>query len=211
MNNEIKTCVKCNVQMDLSNFYVRKYKDKYKTVNKCKKCLEREKYELLIKRKKEAIKAKGGKCEICQEEYHHSVYDFHHTNPSEKEMCWRQMSSASEDKRKKELDKCMLLCSNCHRKLHWEINNGRPALASENVVEQKVKKSKNKCKTCGIEVSQKAINCKACHHKGREKIEWPQKENLIELIENNSYSELERILGVSAAAIKKRLRRGDKS
>jgi len=57
------------------------------------------------------------KCVKCGED-HPAVLDFHHTNPDEKESSIAHIHS-----RKKiieESKKCIILCSNCHRKLHWE-------------------------------------------------------------------------------------------
>ncbi len=60
------------------------------------------------------------KCEICGEN-HPATLDFHHKEPDQKEfivsktICRWSWSSV-----KKEIDKCIVLCSNCHRKLHYE-------------------------------------------------------------------------------------------
>ena len=43
--------------------------------------------------------------------------DFHHLDPSEKEFNLTQ-SSFSWNRLKKEIEKCIVICSNCHRKLH---------------------------------------------------------------------------------------------
>lgn len=71
------------------------------------------------KLKEIAIKYKGGKCEKCG--YNKDlpwVYDFHHINPNEKDFKISNFSG-SEQKMKEELDKCMMLCSNCHRETHY--------------------------------------------------------------------------------------------
>lgn len=63
------------------------------------------------------IRSKG--CSICGEK---SIccLDFHHLDPSEKEYGVAQMlgTGYSLEKIKKEIDKCILVCSNCHRKIH---------------------------------------------------------------------------------------------
>ena len=70
------------------------------------------------------IEYKGGKCERCG--YNKPIpgaYEFHHKDPSEKDF---GISSKGEtrslEKLKNEVDKCMLLCSNCHAEIHHEIN-----------------------------------------------------------------------------------------
>lgn len=46
------------------------------------------------------------------------LLDFHHTNPSEKDCEVTKLIDAP-NKLKKELEKCIVLCANCHRHLHY--------------------------------------------------------------------------------------------
>jgi hypothetical protein len=74
------------------------------------------------KRKKiELVEYKGGKCERC--DYHKSLnaLTFHHKDPSLKDFTISSKSYSIE-RLKKEVDKCILLCSNCHIELHEELN-----------------------------------------------------------------------------------------
>lgn len=75
------------------------------------------------KQKKKAIEYKGGKCELCG--YNKSVWAlcFHHININEKEFNISQVTYKW-TKLKPELDKCMLLCMNCHAELHAELKYG---------------------------------------------------------------------------------------
>ena len=55
------------------------------------------------------------------------VLDFHHLDPSEKEYSLGHLKSqGSKPKLLKEMAKCIVLCSNCHRDLHYQekINAG---------------------------------------------------------------------------------------
>lgn len=72
-------------------------------------------------RKAKAVEYKGGCCQHCG--YDKSLYamDFHHTDPKQKELGWNKMRLKSWDKVKEELDKCVLLCSNCHREEHERL------------------------------------------------------------------------------------------
>lgn len=73
------------------------------------------------KLKTEFIKKLGGKCSICGLEYNGengSVFDFHHINPQEKDANPSKLLSCSKEKIEKELEKCILVCSNCHRLIH---------------------------------------------------------------------------------------------
>ena len=71
------------------------------------------------KRNKErAVEYKGGKCEHCLQTYQPAVFDFHHLDSSTKHKDPGLMMSCSDEKLFKELDKCILLCANCHRIEH---------------------------------------------------------------------------------------------
>lgn len=73
-----------------------------------------------LKRKYEAILSKGGKCERCGYDKNISALEFHHRDPKEKnfQIDIRKFSNSNLDSLQKELDKCELLCANCHRELH---------------------------------------------------------------------------------------------
>lgn len=72
--------------------------------------------------KAKAIEYLGGACQKCGGIFHMSVYDFHHRDPSEKEFEPCRLKFYSWGKLKIELDKCDLLCSNCHREIHYKLN-----------------------------------------------------------------------------------------
>src|SRR5258708_2724215 len=60
------------------------------------------------------------RCEKCGED-HIACLDFHHPDPSAKEFTIASMRrlGISKEKVKHEMSKCIILCANCHRKLHW--------------------------------------------------------------------------------------------
>lgn len=74
-------------------------------------------------KKLKAIEYLGGKCKDCNGVFHQSVYDFHHLNPKEKDSILAHLFWKSWDKILIELNKCILLCANCHRLRHWSIVN----------------------------------------------------------------------------------------
>ena len=73
-----------------------------------------------LKRKLEAIKLLGGGCSMCGYDKNLAALEFHHKNPDEKEfqLDARIFANALPEKIKKELDKCTILCSNCHKEIH---------------------------------------------------------------------------------------------
>ena len=72
------------------------------------------------KRKLEAIKLKGGKCTICSYNKNYSALAFHHVEPENKtyNLDIRKFSNTNIDSLNAELEKCILLCNNCHAELH---------------------------------------------------------------------------------------------
>lgn len=68
------------------------------------------------------IEYKGGKCEICGYNTSIAALHFHHKNSQEKDF---QIggSSYSFEKLKIEVDKCILVCSNCHSEIHEGLIN----------------------------------------------------------------------------------------
>jgi hypothetical protein len=73
----------------------------------------------LQERKKLAIEYKGGVCVDCGGKFPPCVYDFHHLDPKEKDYNPSAASRLTLKTMFKELEKCVLLCSNCHRIRHY--------------------------------------------------------------------------------------------
>jgi hypothetical protein len=66
---------------------------------------------------------KGGKCVFCGYNKYIGSLDFHHTNPNEKKYSISDLRTYSFDTLKIELDKCILVCRNCHGELHGGLIN----------------------------------------------------------------------------------------
>lgn len=71
-------------------------------------------------RKLLAIKEKGDKCNACGYRKNLAALSFHHLDPKKKELRLdvRHWSNNSPETLKKELEKCIVLCLNCHAELH---------------------------------------------------------------------------------------------
>ena len=126
-DQEHKYCKSCDTWKTLDGFHITKhYKSgriQYST--QCRLCHNtRSKRDgQLLKRR--AILYKGNSCFDCHQVFHDGVYDFHHRDPHEKDFAvsdriwcrgdWAKLAS--------ELDKCDLLCSNCHRLRHCDPQN----------------------------------------------------------------------------------------
>jgi len=73
------------------------------------------------RKKVELVEYKGGKCEHCG--YNKSVraLTFHHLDPTKKDFAISG-KSWSMDKLTKEVDKCIMLCANCHAEEHERLD-----------------------------------------------------------------------------------------
>lgn len=72
--------------------------------------------------RKMVVEYLGGKCQVCGYNRCIAALDFHHLDESKKKFGLSQRGmTRSWVKTRKELDKCVLLCSNCHRELHAGI------------------------------------------------------------------------------------------
>lgn len=63
------------------------------------------------------------KCSVCGEN-HPATLEFHHKDPATKILEIGTMVSSvpkfSKEKILDEINKCLVICSNCHKKLHWK-------------------------------------------------------------------------------------------
>ena len=92
--------------------------------SRCKKCQNAYALKRVQKNKIKAVEYKGGKCVICGYNKCMRSLSFHHRNPKTKDFQWNKMRSWNLKKIKKELDKCDLLCNNCHGEVHEKIDSG---------------------------------------------------------------------------------------
>lgn len=80
-----------------------------------KKAVARRRKELRAK----ALEYKGGKCSVCAYNKSARALGFHHLNPAKKDFGLSSKGmTRSWDRLKAELDKCVLLCANCHMEVH---------------------------------------------------------------------------------------------
>lgn len=95
------------------NAWVKKNRNKHKSITK-----------RLAARKREWLRiVKASRCCVECGENHPACLDFHHRNAKSKLF---NIGSAvtigySTERIQSEIAKCDVLCSNCHRKLHWRV------------------------------------------------------------------------------------------
>ena len=89
---------------------------------RCKKCASDAVQKRREKLKVMSLEYKGGKCEICGYNKCSRALEFHHKDPTKKDFGIAHKGyTRSWEKVKTELDKCMLVCSNCHAEIHEKI------------------------------------------------------------------------------------------
>lgn len=152
--------------------------------------------------KKDLVDYKGGKCEKCGYDKCVSALDFHHKDTNEKDFglssngCTRGWKKLTQ-----EADKCLLLCSNCHREVHQELNGYKESRAD---IKQKTYKSVNLCTVCNSNTYNKKYCSNTCAKINKRKVkERPSKEKLIELLIENNWTQVAKIFDVSDNAIRK--------
>lgn len=74
-----------------------------------------------LKLKIRAVEYKGGKCSKCGYDKYFNL-TFHHRDPKTKDHDWSSLRKRSWETICKELDKCDILCHNCHNEVHYNIN-----------------------------------------------------------------------------------------
>lgn len=86
---------------------------------RCDRCA----VEHVTKRRKllkvKAVEYKGGICVMCGYSKCIGAMEFHHIDPLKKDFHFGTGNTKAWYKVQLELDKCILVCSNCHREIHF--------------------------------------------------------------------------------------------
>lgn len=115
---EYRICSKCKNKKELVlNFYKPSPKKFYYW---CKSCINKNTIAVQQDKKIQALNYKGGKCIKCGYNKYAGALDFHHLDPSKKDFAISRRKNCSLETIKSELDKCILLCRNCHAETHFE-------------------------------------------------------------------------------------------
>ena len=101
-------CKTCRKAITKSNYYANK--EKWNATTRRNKKLQRERINEL----KDSLL-----CLKCGENRNH-LLDFHHIDPNQKDFQISQGERYGWEKIKQEIDKCIILCSNCHRDFHYQ-------------------------------------------------------------------------------------------
>ena len=162
-----------------------------------------------LKRKFELIELMGGCCQKCGYNKNISAFDFHHKDPTKKEyqLDIRKLANTTMVKLMKEVEKCELLCSNCHRETHsphLEMSNVKLLIndIDSSVLEMK-KVGKPKCLDCECEINYTHKRCRVCSNKNKQTVERPDLEMLLKEIEEYSQEWCAKKYGVSRSSVRR--------
>lgn len=121
------SCLVCKITKQFSDFYLPykvKGRSNLKIQKTCKICHKVKVVERMQSFKQQCVSYKGGECSKCGYNKCLAALDFHHIDPMHKDFGIAKVKKRSFDgKIKAELDKCILVCANCHREIH---NNMHP-------------------------------------------------------------------------------------
>lgn len=118
----LKLCFKCQKELPLDLFHRDKNNRSYGLSSYCKKCNLSSTLERQRNFKIQCLEYKGFKCEKCEYSKSIRALEFHHKDQSQKDFEISSVRLKSfNDSVKNELDKCILLCANCHREEHDKL------------------------------------------------------------------------------------------
>lgn len=113
-----KVCLICNINKSKAEFYTLANS---KTFSYCISCERKRAIQRQQDFKIACVKYKGGKCIYCGYNKSFAALDFHHLDPNQKDFGIAQVKKLIlNNEIKNELDKCILLCANCHREEHFK-------------------------------------------------------------------------------------------
>lgn len=176
--------------------------------------------------KKEGVRLLGGKCLKCGENRHYALC-FHHLDPKQKvDTPSRLIANSQFEDLLIEIQKCILLCANCHQEFHFlEAHQGltieeyvdlnQEFKVSDTIIRDKktieiiAKQKQGKythCSQCGEVLSSENTTglCLSCYHKSTRKVvDRPEPIELAQEILSMGFCAVGRKYGVSDNAIRK--------
>lgn len=122
---DMKKCNSCGEIKNKKDFYFNSG-TRDKLMSCCSICSNKKRVNRGRANKIKIIEYKGNKCEHCDlhiNDSHYSVFDLHHNDPTKKDPKFSSFKYWAWDKIVNEIDKCSLLCSNCHRIEHAKLGD----------------------------------------------------------------------------------------
>ena len=128
-----KQCTNCKLEKDTTEFFARS-KAKDGLASSCKQCCNERstrsrktnmgqyndaKLKYRQKQKTRFLEWKAAKgCHFCDETFPQCL-ELHHLDPAQKDFVPSQLTTGNWERFLEEARKCILVCANCHRKIHY--------------------------------------------------------------------------------------------
>ena len=176
------------------------------------------------RQKQKIVFCLGGRCVLCGYKTTARALEAHHVHPEHKSFSISDKNTRSWARVMRELDKCVLLCSNCHAEYHDGLvdmstlseilrldlpRRGRRAetIIKDSHLTRNTPASASVC-ACGRKMSRTARSCRTCYNAHRQTaIDWPPHHRLASMVDSLGFEGVGRRLGVSGNAVRKRLKR----
>lgn len=140
VNIYMKLCNGCNTKKELTEFNKNASKKDGHQANcrECSKTHNKKHYiknkkshraKVLVRKREVQVETRALISEVkqvgcaCCDESDPCCLDFHHKDPNTKEftIASAQSQGYSVERMRKEIDKCVVVCANCHRKIHHNV------------------------------------------------------------------------------------------
>lgn len=167
------------------------------------------------RRKSNLIKVFHSKCCICGFDAFQEALEFHHVHPEEKEFSFGSDAvTKALEKQLKEMKKCILVCSNCHRGIHagvitipenyYQFYDDEVAKELMEELDKIKHRQTHYCQRCGKVISSSKANyCVECGYLVQRKSDRPNREELKNLIRCTPFTQIAKKYGVSDNAVRK--------
>ena len=154
------------------------------------------------------VESMGGKCQCCGYNKTNRALAFHHINPNEKDLGFADTRANPKSWKKivEELRKCILVCHNCHSEIHDGVRDlpSQYFRFNEEFADYRKTADYDHCPVCQTLKPELQKFCSAkCAQTNKRKVDWDNID-LLDLMSKHKISDLERMLGISNAAIYKR-------
>lgn len=161
--------------------------------------------------RKKLIKGFDGNCCVCGYNKSTRGLCFHHLDPEKKDFSISNgfMNNKSWDKLIKEVEKCVLVCHNCHQEIH---DNDCDTIVPEDALRFNlsligIKSIYNDCPECGAKKINKNKYCSHACAAVNTGFDWKSVDVVKLYIELGSYNAVAKEIGISDVAVAKRLRK----
>lgn len=161
-NPTSRPCPRCKNVLPLNEFYTRR---KTNASSYCKKCTIQVQMQTEQQLQEDILNYAGNKCVLCGYNRCSAALEFHHVDASTKDIGISALIRRHPTLGDliEEVNKCVLLCVNCHREAHAKMYGvvSKQALSHRKLKQQCVDYKGGGCLLCGYN---KILGALECHH-----------------------------------------------